>query len=107
MLPCVDFTMCGGVIVGLSFTLLFATIIGFITTLFCTTASCFNITYLVIASLAVFVFSIYLLYDIQLVMGGKRVQIGPDEYVFAALNIYTDIIMIFLYILQIIGIANR
>lgn len=107
MLPCVDFTMCGGVIVALSFTMLFAVIIGFIVQLTCSTSECFRITYLVLASIGVFVFSVYLLYDIQLVMGGKRVQLSPDEYVFAALNIYTDIIMIFLYILQIVGLSNR
>ena len=107
MLPCVDFTMCGGVMVALSFTLLFAVLVGFIVQLTCNSFECLRITYLVIASISVFVFSIYLLYDIQLVMDGKRVNLGPDEYVFAALNIYTDIIMIFLYILQIIGLSNR
>mmetsp|Transcript_7547 Transcript_7547/g.21390 ORF Transcript_7547/g.21390 Transcript_7547/m.21390 type:complete len:211 (-) Transcript_7547:419-1051(-) len=107
MLPCIDFTMCGGVIAALSFTFLFAVIIAMFVSWTCTTASCFQTTNLVIASIGVFLASIYLLYDIQLVMGGKRVQIGIDEYVFAALNIYTDIIMIFLYILQIIGAANR
>eukprot|EP00873_Tetraselmis_striata_P009470 jgi/Tetstr1/429734/TSEL_019627.t1 len=106
MMPCIDFTMCGGVIVGLSFTLLFAILISFFVNIFCGSA-CYRTTGLVIASLAVFVFSIYLLYDIQLVMGGKRNAINPDEYVVAALNIYMDIIMIFLYILQIIGLANR
>lgn len=106
-LPCVDFTLCGGVMVALSLTLVFAIFIGWIVQLTCTSLQCLQTTQLVIASLAVFVFSVYLVYDIQLVMGGKRVQIGTDEYVFAALNIYTDIVMIFLYLLQIIGIANR
>ena len=106
-LPCVDFTMCGGVMVALSFTLLFSVLIGFIVKLTCSTNECIRITYLVLASFSVFAFSIYLLYDIQLVMDGKRVQLEPDEYVFAALNIYTDIIMIFLYILQIVGLSNR
>jgi FtsH-binding integral membrane protein len=35
-------------------------------------------------------------YDIQLVMGGKRVEISTDEYVLAALMIYMDIINLFL-----------
>lgn len=86
MMPCIDFTMCGGVIVALSFTLLFAIIISFMVNLFCGVA-CYRTTGLVIASLSVFAFSIYLLYDIQLVMGGKRCQLSPDEYVLAALNI--------------------
>jgi len=37
-------------------------------------------------------------------MGGKhKYSISPEEYVFAALNLYLDIIQIFLYILQILG----
>eukprot|EP00193_Tetraselmis_chui_P019506 CAMPEP_0177773396 /NCGR_PEP_ID=MMETSP0491_2-20121128/12843_1 /TAXON_ID=63592 /ORGANISM="Tetraselmis chuii, Strain PLY429" /LENGTH=327 /DNA_ID=CAMNT_0019291489 /DNA_START=121 /DNA_END=1104 /DNA_ORIENTATION=- len=106
LMPCIDFTMCGGVMVALSFTLLFAIIISFFVNIFCG-SSCYRTTGLVIASIAVFVFSIYLLYDIQLVMGGKRMAISPDEYIVAALNIYMDIIMIFLYILQIIGLSSR
>lgn len=40
-------------------------------------------------------------------MGGKhKYSISPEEYIFAALNLYLDIINIFLYILTIIG-ASR
>lgn len=49
-------------------------------------------------------FSVYLIYDTQLMMGGDhKFSISPEEYVFAALNIYLDIIMIFLYILRLFG----
>lgn len=42
-------------------------------------------------------FSFYLIYDTQLMMGGNhKYSISPEEYVFASLNIYLDIIMIFL-----------
>jgi FtsH-binding integral membrane protein len=44
--------------------------------------------YLVIAGVAALIFSAYLIYDIQLIMGGRKYQISPDEYVFAALNVY-------------------
>lgn len=101
MMPCIDFTMCGGVIVGLSFTLLFAILISFFVNIFCGSA-CYRTTGLVIASLAVFVFSIYLLYDIQLVMGGKRNAINPDEYVVAALNIVSPPSTIYLCTLMIV-----
>ena len=33
-------------------------------------------------------------------------SLDPEEYVFAALNLYLDIINLFLYILQIIGAAR-
>ncbi|XP_030766228.1 protein lifeguard 1-like isoform X2 [Sitophilus oryzae] len=51
---------------------------------------------LVYASLGALVFSVYLIYDTQLMMGGKhKYSISPEEYVFAALNLYLDIIYIF------------
>ncbi len=40
-------------------------------------------------------------------MGGShKYAISPEEYVFAALNLYLDIINLFLYILMIIGAAR-
>lgn len=63
---------------------------------------------LIYASLGAFIFSIYLVYDTQLMMGGKhKYSISPEEYIFAALNLYLDIVNIFLYILTIIGITNN
>ncbi|XP_050351764.1 protein lifeguard 1-like isoform X3 [Nymphalis io] len=62
---------------------------------------------LVYASLGALIFSLYLIYDTQLMMGGKhKFTISPEEYVFAALNLYLDIINIFIYILTIIGAAR-
>jgi len=50
-------------------------------------------------------FSFYIVYDTQLICGGKhsKHRFGVDDYVFAALHIYLDIINLFLYILQLIG----
>jgi FtsH-binding integral membrane protein len=36
-------------------------------------------------------------------MGGKKYAISPDEYVFAALNLYIDVIYLFLFILSLLG----
>jgi len=48
------------------------------------------------------IFSCYLVYDIQLMMGGNHsYSLSPEEYIFAALNIYLDIVNLFLYILLI------
>ena len=50
------------------------------------------------------VFSLYIVYDTQLMMGGKRkYALDPEEYIFAALNIYLDVINLFMYILMIVG----
>ena len=49
----------------------------------------------------------YLVYDTQIMMGGgKMYSISPEEYIFAALNLYLDIVNLFLYILQIIAAAR-
>jgi protein lifeguard len=45
-----------------------------------------------------------LIYDTQMMMGGKhKYSISPEEYIFAALNLYLDIVQIFMHILTIIG----
>jgi len=59
---------------------------------------------LVMAIIGTIIFSFYLIYDTQLMIGGKhKYSISPEEYVFAALNLFVDIIQIFLFILQIVG----
>nr|CAI5839935.1 unnamed protein product [Callosobruchus analis] len=63
-----------------------------------------NIVNLIYASLGALIFSVYLVYDTQLMMGGKhKYSISPEEYIFAAINIYIDIVNIFMFVLQIIG----
>ena len=50
------------------------------------------------------IFSCYLVYDTQLMMGGTHAySLSPEEYIFASLNLYLDIINLFMYILSIIG----
>ncbi|XP_006035014.1 protein lifeguard 1 [Alligator sinensis] len=62
---------------------------------------------IVYASIGTLVFSIYLVVDTQLMLGGKhRYCLNPEEYVFAALNLYLDILNIFLFILQLIGLSR-
>lgn len=67
-----------------------------------------QITNIVYSSLGALLFSFYLVFDIQLMLGGKhKYSISPEEYVFAALNIYLDVINLFTYILSIIGSARN
>ena len=54
-------------------------------------------------ALGVLVYSLYLIYDTQLIIGNVGVQYSIDDYCFAALNLYIDIIYLFLKILQIIA----
>merc|ERR1719379_1181173 len=52
----------------------------------------------ILGGLGAILFSFYIVYDTQLIAGGKhkQQQFGVDDYVFAALNIYLDIINLFL-----------
>lgn len=45
----------------------------------------------------------FLAFDTQMLLGNKRYSISPEEYVFATLNIYLDIIYLFSFLLQIMG----
>jgi hypothetical protein len=91
-----DFTMMGGmlfvlVIVLFCFGLLAAIIQS-------------RILSLVYASIGALIFSAYIVFDTQMMMGGKhKYSLSPEEYIIAALNLYLDIINLFLFILQIIG----
>lgn len=50
---------------------------------------------------------IYLVIDVQLAVGGKKHEWTIDDYIFAAICIYVDIINLFLYVLKLIGYANK
>lgn len=46
-------------------------------------------------------------FSTQLLIGGEhKVSVSPEEYIFAALNIYMDIVNIFMYLLMIISAAR-
>mmetsp|Transcript_16663 Transcript_16663/g.30985 ORF Transcript_16663/g.30985 Transcript_16663/m.30985 type:complete len:247 (+) Transcript_16663:76-816(+) len=53
--------------------------------------------------LGILIFSFYLIYDTQLIMGNGELCLTVDDYVFGALQLYIDIIQIFLYIVQLVG----
>jgi FtsH-binding integral membrane protein len=41
--------------------------------------------------------------DTQLILGGRQLEIDAEDYIFAVLMLYMDIINIFLYILSCFG----
>jgi len=94
-----DFTMMGGCLfVGLIVLLCF----GFLSIFFYS-----RIVSLIYACLGALIFAMYLVFDTQIMMGGgKAYSISPEEYIFAALNLYIDIVTLFIYILSIIGLAR-
>lgn len=93
-----DFTSCHGVLfVCLMVLIVFGLLCIFIRN---------KILHIVYAGLGALLFTCFLAVDTQLLLGNKELALSPEEYVFAALNLYTDIINIFLYILAIIGRAR-
>jgi len=64
--------------------------------------------HLLYAGIGVLIFSLYLVYDTQMMMGGEhKYSVSPEEYIFAALAIYLDIINLFLHILRLVAAAKK
>ncbi|XP_004679628.1 PREDICTED: protein lifeguard 1 [Condylura cristata] len=94
-----DFTSCLGVLlVSMVVLVVFALLCVFVRS---------RILEVVYASLGALLFTCFLAVDTQLLLGNKQLSLSPEEYVFAALYLYTDIVNIFLYILTIIGRAKE
>lgn len=83
-----------------------------------TTLCLLGLVHMVIAMVAVFFFPakigallisitgallacLYLVFDLQLIMGGRKCELSPEEYILACVMLYTDVIQIFLYLLEI------
>jgi len=94
-----DFTMCHGALFTLLLTL---TAVGIGMWFLPTNRE----SQLMLAGFGAFVFSLLLIHDTQIIIGGNHhLAISPEEYVFAALTLYLDIINLFLRILRIIRLA--
>ena len=89
-----DFTVCGPMLFVLGFAFVF------ICPLFFMFTDKLRVFW---ALCGVLIFSFYLLFDTQLIMGGKRYEIGIDDYIMAAMILYLDIINIFLQLLKLFG----
>ncbi|KAH0484531.1 MAG: hypothetical protein KVP17_004214 [Porospora cf. gigantea B] len=110
-----------GVIVVLTFIALFCPIdftrmsmfgiIGFLVLFSFTLIGIFvrdTIFHLVIAGFGTLLFSFYLMFDIQRIVGGKhKMQFSIDDWVMATLHVYLDIINLFQYIMQILAIVEN
>lgn len=94
-----DFTMMHG--------MLFVTLLIFVCFGFLVMFLHNEVVRLIYACIGALIFSLYLVYDTQLLIGGHhKYSISAEEYIFAALNLYLDVINLFIYILQIIGSRN-
>ena len=68
---------------------------------------CYDIFYVLYCFLGALVYSLYLLWDVSLIFGKLGAEFSVDDYILAAMNIYIDIIYIFLYILSLLGSGKK
>ncbi|XP_031633127.1 protein lifeguard 1-like [Contarinia nasturtii] len=95
-----DFTVMGGV--------LFVALMLFVVFSFVLMFTRSEIAHLIFAGIGALLFSIYLIYDTQMIMGGNhKYSMSPEEYVLGSITLFLDIINIFLYILRIVGAATK
>ena len=114
----IDFTLCRGVLAAVFFVFFFFGLGIAILPLFGVNIA---ILHLVYSAIGVLIFSVYLIYDTQvegkqqilikisqMMMGGNhKFSISPEEYIFAAIAIYLDILNLFLHILKLVAAARR
>ncbi|XP_011169185.1 protein lifeguard 1 [Solenopsis invicta] len=62
---------------------------------------------LVIAIIGTLLLCMYLYFDVQTIMGGRRIELSPDEVVFATTQIYVDIVLLYQYLLMFMGFFHR
>jgi len=101
----IDFTLCGGIL----FCVLFVFILfGLLIAILPLMGVNVEMLHLVYCGIGVLIFSIYLIYDTQMMMGGNhKYSISPEEYIFAAIAIYLDILNLFLHILKLVAAARK
>lgn len=90
-----DFTVCGGTLFVSLILLIFSGII-----LIFIRIPLLNLIYTFITLI---IFCIYLIYDTQLLIGKGKYKFDEDDYILAAINIYLDIIILFLELLELLG----
>lgn len=90
-----DFTYCGGAMWAFFFVVLSCTVLSF-----CLRG---RVAQVWISGLLIFIFSFYIIYDTQLIIGNHELKLEIDDYVFAAMMLYIDIVRLFLEILKVLG----
>lgn len=90
-----DYTIVGGTLLVTLVLLIFSSLIFLIIPI-----PFFNLITLYISLV---LFSVYLIYDTQLICGKGRIKFSEDDYILAAINIYLDIVILFVKILSIFG----
>ncbi|KAK6182340.1 hypothetical protein SNE40_010049 [Patella caerulea] len=99
----IDFTLCSGLLFVLVMVLF---MFGLLTIILRFAFGYNRILDIVYASLAALVFGLFLIYDTQMIVGGRKHELSPEEYIYGALQLYIDVVYIFLIILSLFGSKN-
>eukprot|EP00929_Paragymnodinium_shiwhaense_P106062 TRINITY_DN7115_c0_g1_i1.p2 TRINITY_DN7115_c0_g1~~TRINITY_DN7115_c0_g1_i1.p2 ORF type:complete len:244 (+),score=60.02 TRINITY_DN7115_c0_g1_i1:88-819(+) len=96
-----DFTGAGPYLFGALCALCIA---GFMLTIMDMTGMHVTLLHKLYSAASVLLFTFYIVFDTQMIIGGgHQYSFEIDEYVFAAINLYTDIINLFLQLLALFG----
>lgn len=90
-----DLTTAGGVLIVCLVLLIFSTILAIFISI--------SILYVLLDFICIILLSTYLIYDIQLIIGEKRMKYSEDDYILAAVQIYLDVINLFVKVFQLFG----
>ncbi|XP_041371514.1 protein lifeguard 2-like [Gigantopelta aegis] len=96
----IDFTMCAGFLFVLVMVLFF---FGWSCLFIFYTVGYSAILDAVYGGLAALVFGLFLVYDTQMIMGGRKIELSPEEYIYGALQLYIDVVYLFLILLSCFG----
>lgn len=94
-----DFTTIGGIlVVAITSLILFGVMLIFFWS---------EWVYTLYALIAVFLFGLFIVYDTQIIAGGRYQELTYDDFVIGALLLYVDIVGLFMYLLSLIGMRGQ
>lgn len=95
-----DFTKCGGILMAGSIALF---VFGIVCIIWYATFGPNRILHCVYGGVAALLFSMFLAYDTQMLIGGRKYELSPEDHIFGALQLYLDIVYLFMIILSLFG----
>ncbi|KAI4459987.1 bax inhibitor-related [Holotrichia oblita] len=84
-----------------------AMIFGLVVMIIAWTVGLSKVLFIVYASIMALVFSLYFMWTTQLILGGKKYEISPEEYVYGAIVLYVEVMTLFILIMQLCGVARN
>ncbi|KAF7260027.1 hypothetical protein EG68_02548 [Paragonimus skrjabini miyazakii] len=97
----IDFTKCTALLFVLSMVVLLTGLACII--VYAVTGSNNRVLQAVYGGLGALLFGLYLAFDTQMIIGGRKHELSPEEYISGALQLYMDIVNLFLMILSLFG----